>query len=48
MCWAAVPGTTSPPKTWAETVTITEARFDSSTGELLLFAKDPNYGGSLS
>ena len=33
------------PNSSPETVTITEAQFDSSTGELLLFAKDPNYGG---
>ena len=33
------------PPSSAETVTITEAQFDSSTGELLLFAKDPNYWG---
>ena len=33
------------PNTSPETVTITEAQFDSSTGELLLFAKDQSYGG---
>jgi hypothetical protein len=32
--------------TSAETVTITMAQYDSSTGELLLLAKDPNYWGS--
>jgi hypothetical protein len=33
------------PDSEPETVTITQAQFDSSTSELLLFAKDPNYGG---
>lgn len=33
------------PNSSPETVTITQAQFDSSTGELLLFAKDTNYGG---
>jgi hypothetical protein len=33
------------PNSSPETVTITQAQYDPSTGELLVFAKDSNYGG---
>lgn len=38
-------GVYPPPPNYPETVTITQAQYDSSTQELLLMASDPNYGG---